>query len=159
MKSTGWWLLQGCLDQFLKIYLITHVLHGGWRNCSPSGACLFSACLICTFSCLVVWMSWKTDTSRWVKEITQDPSSYNWCHQLNGVSNIWELSATHVYIYLSAPYWCNRWLVTEHNPPWCLWLQYHTTVWPYITAGALLFKMIWLINTFVRFEMRSCCLS
>mgnify|MGYP007091348117 CR=1 FL=1 len=51
MKNTGWWLLQGCLGQFLNIYLITHVLHGRWRYCEPKGACLFSACIICAYSC------------------------------------------------------------------------------------------------------------
>jgi len=51
MKNTGWWLLQGCLGQFIKIYLITHVLHGSWRNCEPKGACLVSTCIICAYSC------------------------------------------------------------------------------------------------------------
>ena len=39
------------VSKFLKIYLITHVLHGSWRNCEPKGACLFLACIICTYSC------------------------------------------------------------------------------------------------------------
>ena len=114
MKNTGWWLLHGCLGQFLKMYLITHVLHGSWRNCEPKDPCLFSTCIICTYSCCFSGvMFWQTDMSRWVKEITQDPFPYNCCHQLNGVSNIWELSE--IYIYLSAPYWCNRWPVTDYN--------------------------------------------
>ena len=48
----------------------------------------------------------------------------------------------------SVPYWCNRWPVTDHTPPWCVRLQYRTTLWSYVTAWALLYKLIWLINIF-----------
>ena len=99
-ENTGWWLLQGCLGQFLKTYLLTHVLHGSWRNCEPKGACLFSACIICTysccFSCVNVLANWHVPLSE--RDYTI-PSPFNWCHQLHGVSNIWELSA--IYIYLT----------------------------------------------------------
>ena len=122
MKNTGWWLLQGCLGQFLKIYLITHALHGSWRNCEPKGACLVSACIICTYSCCFsavnVLANWHVPLSE--RDYTR-PLPINCCHHLNGVSNIWELSE--MYIFLSAPYWCNRWPVTDYNQsPWCLWL-------------------------------------
>ena len=66
--------------------------------------------------------------------LTQDPFPFNWCHHLNGVSNIWEFSE--IQIFLSAPYWCNRYY---NQSPWRLWLYYHTAVWSYITAGALLY--------------------
>ena len=145
MKSTGWWLLQWCLGQFLKIYLITHVLHGSWRNCEPKGTCLFSACIICTYSCCFsgvnVSANWHVSVE-W-KRLYKTPP-----HMISVTNSTGPLTFENYlkYIYVSAPYWCNGWPVTDHNPPWCLWLYYHTTVWSYITAGARLYKMIWLIN-------------
>jgi len=47
MKHTGWWLLQGCLGQFLKIYLITfpynccHHLNGVSNNWELSEIYIF----------------------------------------------------------------------------------------------------------------------
>ena len=112
MKNTGWWLLQGCLGQCLKTYLITHVLHGSWRNCEPIGLCLVSACIICTYSCCFsgvnVLANWHVPSSE--RDYTRP---YNCCHQLNGVSKIWELSE--IYIFLLAPYGCNCWPVTDYN--------------------------------------------
>ena len=146
MKSTGWWLLQGWLGQFLKIYLITRVLHyhGSWRNCLPKGACLFSACIICTYSCCFSGVNVLANLHVPISERDYTrPSPYNWWHQLNGF-----LAFENYLQYISI---CrhlvgNRWPVTDHNPTWCLLLYYHTTVWSYITAGAIFYKMIWLIN-------------
>jgi len=79
-----------------------------------NGACLVSACIICTYSCCLsgvnVLANWHVPLSE--RDYTR-PLPINCCHHLNGVSNIWELSEQ--YIFLSAPYWCNRWPVTDYN--------------------------------------------
>ena len=121
MKNTVWWLLQGCIGHFLKIYLITRVLHGGWRNCPPNGACLFSAYIICIYSCCFSGVNVLARVG-WVKEITQDPFPYNCCHHINGVSNIWELSE----IYISICRHLTN-VIVDRQSPLCLWLECHTS--------------------------------
>ena len=59
----------------------------------------------CCFSGVNVLANWHVPVE-W-KRLHKTPPPFNWCHHLNGVSNIWELFE--IYIYLAAPYWCNRW--------------------------------------------------
>jgi len=74
------------------------------------GACLFLACIICTYSCCFSRVNVLANLHVPLSErYYTRPLPYNCCHHLNGVSNIWELSE--IYIFLLAPYWCNRWPV------------------------------------------------